>query len=100
MTGRRVLAGERLPGMSVSHTGLGLARAQLARPRNGNDPSKVDRSPLFASQKLGGGGAFEELNPVREIKPVKVRKYGRQPEPGQGRHNKQRKLREREQREQ
>lgn len=31
--GRRVFAGERLPSMGVSHTGLGLARAALGKKR-------------------------------------------------------------------
>lgn len=37
-------AGERLPGMSTAHTGLGLARGALGRK------SHMDRTPLFAGE--------------------------------------------------
>lgn len=43
--GRRWLAGERLPGMSTTHTGLGLARGALGRRR-----PNADRTPLFAAE--------------------------------------------------
>lgn len=45
MEGRRVLAGERLPGMATTHTGLGLARGTLARRQPNSD-----RTPLFANE--------------------------------------------------
>lgn len=44
--GRKVLAGERLPGMSVTHTGLSLARGALNRHK-----PNLDRTPRFATEK-------------------------------------------------
>ncbi|EJT48671.1 hypothetical protein A1Q1_02308 [Trichosporon asahii var. asahii CBS 2479] len=46
MEGRRALAGERLSGMSISHSGLGLARGALNRRR-----PNADRSPRFITEK-------------------------------------------------
>lgn len=45
MEGRRHHAGERFPGMSTTHTGLGLARGPLGRRR-----PDADRTPLFAAE--------------------------------------------------
>ncbi|TXT16013.1 hypothetical protein VHUM_00516 [Vanrija humicola] len=49
LKGRRVLAGERYPGMSVANTGLGLARGALGR-RAGKRSTK----PLFVSERRDG----------------------------------------------
>ncbi|WVQ85017.1 hypothetical protein IAT38_007181 [Cryptococcus sp. DSM 104549] len=48
MMGRRVLAGERLPGMPVAHTGLGLARGDLGRQRG----EPLDRTHKFLHRHL------------------------------------------------
>ncbi|OXB37540.1 ribosomal protein L17 [Cryptococcus neoformans] len=47
-SGKHVHAGERLSGMSVAHTGLGLARGALARSKSGK--SGLDRTPLLWGQ--------------------------------------------------
>ncbi|KAL1413156.1 54S ribosomal protein L8, mitochondrial [Vanrija albida] len=57
LTGRRVLAGERYPGMSVGNTGLGLARGALGR-RSG----KRNTAPLFVSERPGDKAPVAEVD--------------------------------------
>ena len=46
--GRRYVAGERMSGMAVAHTGLGLARGQLGRRERWDT---LDRSPRFINEQ-------------------------------------------------
>ena len=48
MIGRRHLAGERMSGMAVAHTGLGLARGEMGG-KHWRKP-KLDQTPRFVGE--------------------------------------------------
>ena len=58
MTGRRHVAGELMPGMSVGNTGLGLARGELGRKPWRFEPPDPTPRMLSDSREVGidGGG--------------------------------------------
>ncbi|WOO76839.1 50S ribosomal protein L17 [Vanrija pseudolonga] len=57
LQGRRVLAGERFPGISVRNTGLGLARGALAR-----HSGKRNTEALFVSERRGDKAPVAEVD--------------------------------------